>query len=342
MRPRPLLATPDRVVFATRHQVFALEAGTGRRLWSMGENPAGWDAPDADHENFPAYRFHADHGDRLASFRDDGHAECRDVSDGTTRWSRRLEIPPTGSPAFGDEVIAYPARRQGGPICVVLDAATGESRHILPLGRDVQVERIDVGLEGRVIVLAGRTLHAFDAATGRRDWHVNFDQSVSANSVWVAYDGVYVSLDGYQVHKFRLSDGRLIWRSASWIAHGDRNVRIQARGGLVFALSDEMAILLDEIDGGMVFTPSLPLGVGRGPWFVTRRHLMLLEESAPDDSERPVLSLHVFDHQAVAATTGKVTRKILGEFEDLKNVMVCDDAVVIQDGRRVVGWSSGK
>lgn len=334
MQPRLLAATPSRVVLATRHQVLALDAADGRKVWSEGVYPADLGDVLADHENFSMFRYHAVAADRLLAAQDGGQAVCLDMESGRRIWSAALADAPIGRPVLGFRFAAYPAVVDGRSVVCVLDADTGNLRHRLSTDEDSQIIWLEVTADDRLLVASAGALHGFDPDTGERLWRRTFDSPIAASGIRIGLDGLYLATGGY-VEKLRLADGRPAWRSDALTVRPDPAFRLELVGRRVLVVADGLLIGLDAANGRAAIEPTDAPDSPEHVYLTSHSSVAIL--TSGHDADEPMRWV-VYDLADGIHVAPRFDQQ-LGRLEDVRRVVVCDEAVVIQDGQTIHGWS---
>jgi outer membrane protein assembly factor BamB len=336
MKPELLLATAERAVFATRHEVFALDARNGRRVWEYGTYPADLANELADHEMFSSFRVHGVGRDHLVSFQDNGAVVCLALATGEVIWQKTLEWRATGPVAVSDQWVALAALRGGEDVYAVLDLFTGEELQVIDPRGDRRAEQLFASLEN-LLVVTGQSIGSYDPYTGEPVWEVERERHISAETVQVDLDGLYFSDDGRHVEKIDLEKGRLVWRS-------DR-LPFRFADGLSATLDREQLIVstetsitaLDAFDGRLLWEATIPPNALLGVRTVTDAYIVAVDTRA-NRGEVPYLA-YFLDHRhadgRIAAQGGVLE---LGRFENVKRLTVRDHALLLVTENAVHGW----
>ena len=336
MKPELLLATVDRAVFATRHQVFALDSRNGRRVWEYGTYPADLASELTDHEMFATFRVHGVGRDRVVSFQDSGLATCIDLTSGEVLWEQASEPRALGLVVLSDLWVAYAASHGFEDVYRILDLDTGETASEIDPLDDRRAERMFAALEDLVIVTA-QSVHSYDPYTGELMWEVDRERHILAETVEIDLDGVYFSDDGRHVVKLGLEKGRPVWRS-------DR-LPFRFADGLSVALDKNQLIVsteksidaLDVFDGRLLWEGTIPPGALLTRRLVTDSYLVAIDAKL-NVAEVPYKA-YFLDHREAdgrIAPQGGVLE--LGAFENVRHITVRDNALLLATDHAVHGW----
>jgi len=341
-RPELLLVTPQGMVLATGHRIFALDATAGRRLWQHGRRPPELDEPQADPEDFAAFVSFGLAGRTLVALREDGGAICLQTDTGRVVWQRQLEYHPAGAVAMSSSRIVYHALRFGQPIYCLLDAASGEPIRVIEPEDDRQPEHLMLTLEGFVLVVTSQTVDCFDPATARRIWHLRRDGGILAGAVKLDVDGLYLSDDGQHLEKLRLTDGQTIWRSkppSDPVHRGTDSMTIGLYDGQVLVSTESRVFVLSSTDGRLLWEGTVPRGIRFGHRFLTESYFV-----AADNPPENFQNQHVAYFYDLRRASGLIPAaggiKTLGVFDDLKRITPRDGALLLQDGQTLHAWTS--
>jgi outer membrane protein assembly factor BamB len=337
MPPRLLLVTNDRVVLATRYQVIGLSARTGARIWTVAEQPLGWSEVRADPENFPTLRHYAVLPDRVVSFRDDGWTECVAVVDGARLWSRSLPHRLVTPPAIDPEFLVYVAQQATERMLVVLSANQGTTCQVRPLANDGQVDRILLGPQHTATILTAQGGQGFDATDGRLLWTTKTDRRPVAASVAAGEDGLYLSWDGLTLSKLDWLDGRIQWSSPPAVPLGGDLRHVFVGDGRVYVISGGALTILDACDGRVLRAMAAPADAQLNQAVLAAERLVLVATS-PRGSSAAATAMFLDDLAPYAASEPPV-RQSLGRVTDLRAVLFCDGALLVQDGPSIIGWT---
>ncbi|MHC4236317.1 MAG: outer membrane protein assembly factor BamB family protein, partial [Planctomycetota bacterium] len=343
-QPELLLSTAERLVFATGHRIFALDATTGAGLWQHGRRPPELDEPQADPEDFSAFVSFALAGRTLLALRDDSQALCLELDTGRLAWQRQLEHRPAGLVVLSPPWIVYHASRYGQPIYGLLAPATGELIRIIEPEDDRQPEHLFVTIEGYVVVVTSETVDCFDPATAQRIWHVERDGGILASTVRLDVDGLYLSNDGRHVEKLRLTDGQTIWRSQTplgGLRRGSSSMTVSLYDGQVLVSTERQVFALLATDGRILWEGTVPREVRLGARFIAESYLVAIDSPSEQflEDKRAVFFYDLRGGSGLIPSEGGM--KTLGVFEDVKHVAVRDGALFVQDGQDTLhAWTS--
>ena len=336
MKPELLLAAEDRAVFATRHQVFALDPRDGRRVWEYGKYPADLAGELTDHEMFASFRLHAVGRDRMVSFQDSGLMVCIDLASGDVVWETTSALRATGPVVMSDLWMAYAAAQDGADVYCVLDLDTSETLNVIDAHDDRRAKRMFASLESLLVVTA-QSVRAYDPYTAELAWEVDRGRHIIAETVRVDLDGVYFSDDGRHVTKIGLEAGRSVWRS-------DR-LPFRFPDGMAVTLDRERLIVstergidaLDAFDGRLLWEGTVPADALLSGRFVTNSYVVAIDTGIREAGApyRAFFLDHRLADGRIAAEGGVLE---LGAFENVKRITVRDNAILLATERAVHGW----
>ncbi len=343
-QPELLYTNANVAVFANDFEVFALDAWTGRRRWSRGDYPPDLDERDADWEDADPWRTHAIRGDRLLSVRDSGTMTLCDIATGDTLWKRSPRRAPTGRVRLFDSWIVYSALQDQEAMACLINADTGEWFGAFRTGQRRSVEDLFVTIDGQVVVVSTRSIAAFASETGEQRWHIELDGRVHRASILVDVDVLYVSDDGHHVKKINLEDGRPLWVSGRVVPRVDDNLVVQLHGTSLIVTSTSAVNALDAVTGVTLWRGTTPGEPTFTDHVLTESYMMALhtpsiEHAGVLDSraERVAYSYDLRNGSGLIPPVGGVME--LGRLIDTQAVLACDNALLIQTGNTIRGWS---
>ncbi len=338
-KPDLLIAMRDVVVFATAYEIFAVDTATGKRIWSFGQYPADFDKNIVDWEDGRILRHHALHGRRLLSVRDDGEVSCIDIIDGRKLWSRVLDPVPNRTLRIFDDVVVYGRLRDGHAVLYLIDPATGESRDVIETEIEESPERVFITIDGQLVVVTGRTISAYDVETHQRRWAVSFRGQLRLASLRLDLDAVYVSYDGSKIQKLAMDDGRILWESDALTEHGGSEPDVQREGAFLFVSTDRSIHAVDPLTGLTLWT-----GISSDrPHFIARlvTEFYVVAVDQPQDVLTHKVVAYFYDHRNASGIIPEAGAPNLGDIKNIRTVMACDGALVIQAESSLLGITSG-
>ena len=343
-----LIVTAQTAVFTTSHEVFALDLQTGRRLWSHGQYPAEFGDAETDWESQDALRTYALRRDRLITLRDSGVMTCISRADGKLLWSTECDPAPADRVCFSDRWVVYPALKGAHPadarsplgvyLLYILDANTGAPAGFFDLGVQEAVEQLFVTLDELALVVTSQTITACDLPTRSLRWRRTTRSHFRPASLRLTPEALFVSPDGRRLDKVSLEDGQTLCRS----------VEFTPRGFGTFE------VFVHEL-GAMVGTAERVYGLD------VNTCATLWQGLAPDEPNFEnvfltppyALAVHVPTRDAEATAiaffydcrdgSGRIPPEggtcALGSLGDLRAILAVDNALVIQAGSSILGWS---
>lgn len=337
MKPRLLLTTAKRAVFATRHQVFAVDPSNGRRVWEYGKYPADLMSELTDHEMFANFRLHGVGRDHLVSFQDSGLAACIELAGGKVIWEQTSELRARGPVVVSDLWVAYTASRDGVDVYCTLDLNTGETLSEIQPPDDARAERMFAPLENLLVVTA-RSIRSFDPYTAELAWEMESERHILVESVRVDLDGVFYSDDGRHVVKLGLEHGRPMWRSDRLPFRFTDGVSVSLNQDQVIVSTEKGIDSLHAFDGRILWEGTIPPEALLGRRFVTDSYVVAVDTRL--GSAGIPQTAYFLDHRHAdgqIATQGGVLE--LGVFENVKLITVRDNAILLATERAIHEWS---
>ncbi len=341
-KPDLLVAAGGRVLLATQHHVFCLEADTGRQLWELGQRPQAVDHPNADPEDFAGFVAFGFADGVLAALRNDETGAAVEIDSGRRIWERRLEHRPAGPIATDRNWVVYQAVRLGGPLFAVLNASDGELVRTIDPQNDRQVTHVLLTPDNRLLLVTTETVQCFDPADGRLVWQVVRPDGVLAGGVALDLDGICLANTGRQIEKLSLTTGRTIWRtddpdSPAWPDAGGIGFQL-AEGQLVVG-TDRRVVGVSLRDGRLLWDGVVRRGAHLRHHLLTDAFLVAVD--SPPEQFQEAYVAHFFPiGLPYALPAVDETAQALGAFEVLKRVSVRDGAVLVQTSRAVQAWTS--
>ena len=198
----PVVGYGDVYLASFQGRMFALDAATGRTLWTYRSHMCGWASPAlSNHVVYVTFIGSPECG----AHRRDGELVAFDAESGRVRWVRR--IPPSESSPLVVGSSVYVGDWRGRVWAFA--AATGRTRWTTPLRGAIKGSLAASG--GRLYIGTYRgDVVSLDARTGRVLWRTGGLGSIYASPA-VAYGRVYIaSLDG-GVYAFGARTGHLLW-----------------------------------------------------------------------------------------------------------------------------------
>lgn len=330
-----LIARKDLAVFASRHEIFALDTTSGARRWTYGTIPADADDPNRDWEEGGAFTNHALQDDQLVSVRDNGRLSSISVTTGNEMWAREVKVLPAGRLRLADPWVIYHAVFDGPTALCQVNAATGDWMGITPTDEIRPVEELYVALDGQVIFVTSQSIASYDVDAGIRRWRVNLDGQLRQSSLRLDIDAAYFTQNGETVRKISLADGNLVWESPQALEGGEDDVTIDRQGKVLLVSSRSAIVALDELSGEVLWkgaTPENTRFVRRlmGQGFAACLHL------GSEGAESAVYFYDLRDFSGVIPAQGGILP--LGVMENYRTMSVYDNGLVIQEGNDVRWW----
>lgn len=333
----------ERIIFATRYQIFGVDRSSGRVAWTIGNYPAEADAPGVDPEWIATWEEHAIAGGRLFSALDRGELICADLETGQIRW--RVETKPRGAEHLvaTEGLVAYSFRQGRSNHVVVRSAKDGSRSRIFKIDDDRAIQTLLFAPDGRLLAANARTVCAFDVETGRECWRGTCgDRHVTA-SIQLGPDGLYAATETGRVIAYRLDDGRPAWQTEPFAVPEGGNLRVMLADGVVYVFARRRAVALDAADGRTLAERSgddalLPQADPE-TCFVLADSLLAFGSRPPHDPDG-ARELIAGRWSLVGATAASAAppELLLGRFERLRDIVAADGAVLVLDGQTLIGY----
>jgi outer membrane protein assembly factor BamB len=349
-QPALLALTENRVILATDHRLFALDAANGREVWSTGSWPPELDDQKSDPETVPSFLGHAVNNHRVVSLTDHGVAAALDTNTGRLLWQTILPSKPASSPILTHQYVTFCEFDQGRFRAVLMDANTGQILYRLPVESDSHLLQLHTTQDDKLVAVYSNLVVAYDCKSGNPIFKRHIDGNILDESVLFDLGAMYVSINGNTVEKISLRDGRTRWISESLHGLGLQTAKFIRRGSSVLALTDRAVIQLHpdrpESSGSIrrwsngnvryrFATPKYAVGVDtderENPSPATATFIPLKD---------PLSQAQPSQDQSNTAPDPKVVEFDLGPRRDIVDVQCVDGALLIQRDRTLVGWSS--
>lgn len=333
--PELLVARADYAVFATRFEVFALDAATGTRRWTHGSIPDHDADPNRDWEEAGALQTHALQDDQLVSVRDNGRMSSISVVSGAEMWTREIKVLPAGRVRLADPWVIYHAVLDGPTALCQVNAATGDWVGMTVTDETRPVEDLFVALDGQVIFVTSQSIASYDVDAGVRRWRVNLEGQLRQSSLRLDVDAVYFTQDGDTIRKIALNDGSLIWESPAVMENGGDDITIERHGKMLIVSSRTSIAALDESTGNILWKGTTPEEVR----FV-RRHISqgfaACLHVGSEGAENAVYFYDLREFSGVIPAKGGVLP--VGVLDNFRDLAIYDGGMVMQDVGGVRWW----
>jgi len=327
------------LLLTTRHQVVALEPGTGARRWSFGQYPADLDQANADHENFTNFNNYALYENRLVCTQTRGQAAAVDLGSGQRLWDVDLAHPALDDPAaLSDEFFFYHSMSAGRHIYPLLDAESGALLRVFEPPEAVGPPlRITLLPEGIALIITAQTFWAYDTGSGQLLWS---DQHSGRNveaTIQIGLDGFYLSQNRRRMVKHSLYDSRTLWTSQPLRPDGGPHETLTAslHGEALYVMSEDVVMALDPNDGRILWE-----GVTGGEAHFLGHKLAADVVVAIDlqHAENRNYTAYFYDRRGgrIPASGGVLP---LGEFDHLRGITLRDHCLLVVDGQTIHTWA---
>lgn len=338
-RPNLLFASSHLALFATLHRVFALDATTGRRLWTHGEVPGGDGDAGADWEATGAFRTHALRGDNLYSVRSGGRMSCIDIPTGRVRWETELDVTPAGRLHLSDSAIAYHALVEGTATAFLVESATGNLISKVQTNEPRAAEHAFVTLDGQVIVVTSSSMVALDPASGEVNWRVSLAAPIRRGRLILDLDALYYSPDNRSLVKRRIEDGQVAWETGEIVRRGEDDLRIRQHDAYLFLTTDSSTTAVDAVTGITLWRGAVPERPRIASQHLTENYVVAIDLAGLPDDEPAVAWF--YDHRNASGRIPADGAPTLGNPGDLREVLCTDVSILMQDGATtLLGYTS--
>jgi len=338
--PKLLLATPERVILATRFGISALDAGNGQLVWSLGSTPDVALGPESDPEDFPSLQAHAYAGGRLLSIRDDGRAATVDIHTGAPVWQRELPFSDVRHLSMTDRRTVCVTGEGAGQRLRIVSSLSGELLRTFTWPETSTVTRLHMTPDDRLLAASTRSFRCYDLTSGALLWSRQLPDLILDASLAFDLDGFYASDDGSHVKKYSYQDGRTLWKSGALGPRQHQGLRTFLRAGELVTLSDLGLTRIDPPTGDILWRyANLPLHRFRKV-LSTAAHIVVIGASSPDRrGDYGAYFFSVLDNALSSSNAGILE---MGTFEDVRTVTLRDGALILQTGRTILGWTGAQ
>ncbi len=334
-----LIARSDLAVFATSHEVFALDVTTGARRWSHGEYPKQMADPGADWEGGGAFRSHAVQGDRLVSVRDDGRMTAIAIDTGKLLWSQSRRPAPLGRIRFVEPWIVYYVSQDGRAVLCLVEAETGAWLDAVMTDEKRPIEELFVTLEGQIIVVTSQGVSSYDVETRNRLWQTPLPGPPRPASLLLDLDSLYVADEGGDIRKIDLDDGRLHGQLERLVQRGEDDLTIQREGGSLIISTTASVSAVDSVTGLTLWRGTTPERCRLVSRLITDAYVVAVDLS--DGLREGRSAAYFYDHRNASGVIPRAGgAPDLGPLTELRTVLALDHALVIQTGSTIRGYAN--
>ncbi len=341
-KPSLLAVTPERLVFRTRHRLFALDRKTGRRAWERVASPASANTARIDPEHLRRWVHCAMTEDHIVGVLDDQRAMCFDVRTGHILWriqlSGRIEQDPLISEAF----YIYRAITSGSRKMQthVLDVETGRTlgkMEAAGYNRPIWQALTDVGL---LVEATSRRLSAVDPFTGEEVWKTDARLHNFRATITQGLDSLYLSHDGMTLVRRSLRTGKVLAESPP-VANRQGDLHAIQRGDRIYVRSKEHITALDAETLAIVWRGTSDSHPNLIAHAVGPRYVVAVEGLSDPEAHRPGRRyIATFydrrnDSGLIAGTEGRID---LGHYDQARDIHFADHALLVLDGGDLHGW----
>ncbi len=337
-RPELLVATKERAVLTTEHEVFALRAEDGRRLWTVGQRPSDLNRPGTDPEDFVAIYARAYHGGDLFVLREDGRAIRVGLSTGKVLWEQELDCRPAGRLAVSDRWLIFRGEANGTHRYYVVESATGRVSRTIDAGERVFDLRVHLTPDERLLIMRSRSVRCVDPAQDSDIWQIDVDGYIIDASLAFDRKAMYLSDDARHVKKLRLNDGTVLWNSSDTFPFKVEKTRVVLGPDALLVLSESAVTALDPADGRRVWKTSPETPSPFRDHFHGDPYLVSVARPIGNRSGRYVLYFTRMSGRPDRSP--RVADPIdIGTFEELPQMSLRDGAFALLAGRELIAWA---
>jgi len=339
-RTQLLVATSRQAVFANLYEVFALDVETGDRRWSHGTIPERLNLVEGDWENGAVLRQFALHEGRLLFQRDSGEMTLVDLSTGRALWSHLQRPRAFGPIALSDEWVAYPSMDDPDArfnICL-LNVDTGAWVRGIQTEEKRSMEDVLITMDGRVVLAGSQSVSAYDPHTQRLLWRTPLEGFLRKNSLVPDIDAVFLSSDGRSIKKISWEDGAVVWESEPLARRGDEDITVVRQGVTLLVGTSTSIAAVDTVTGLTLWRGTTP----ESPRFINRRvtSAYLVAIHVVQNGEESANKAFFYDHRNASGVIARDGGTLsLGSLPDIRAMLVVNDALLIQTGHTLRGWT---
>jgi outer membrane protein assembly factor BamB/TolA-binding protein len=334
MTPTFLGFTKTFAVFATKHQIFAIDTNAGKIAWTHGEYPAELERADADHENFANWAAHDLRADRLFSVQDSGQVDCIDLSTGKRMWRHDAEPgqTPTGPLTASDELLVLHAIRRGQTVFPVLDAATGQQLRIIQLNEKETPLFLALTEAETLIIASAKLIYAYDPHSGDPLWSVRNTKAANLKGTFsLSLEGLYLAEGPSTIVKRSVADGQILWESPP-VNNRPVNLETRVYRNEIYALCNEEIVNLDARLGAVRWMGVHDDEPGFEYRFIGQSNLVAVDQRRSRAANARTLVAYYYDREKHSGKVAKNGQVELGKYAFLQGVYCYDDHLVVQSG----------
>ncbi len=333
-----LIARDSLVIFATPHEVFALDTQSGVRRWVHGDLPKHLADPGADWEAASVFRTHSLRGNRLVSTRDDGTLACILVDSGKVLWTQAARLPPSGRVRVADAAVAYHAVQDGRGVVCLIDAETGSPTDPIVTDENRPIEDVFLTLDGQIIVVTSQSISAYDPDTRSRRWQTPVSSTPRLGAMYLDLDAFYICGDDGELRKLDLDDGKNVWRPTErLVLRGESDLTAKREGVEIIVSTTGSVSAVDSVNGLLLWRGTTPEKCRLTARAITDAFVVAVDLA---DGLRPGhAAAYFYDHRNHSGAIPQDGAPDLGELVDVRTILALDDALVIQTGSTIRGFA---
>ena len=331
--PELLVARADLAVFATEHELFAVDVVTAQRRWSHGAVPPHVGDPGGDWEEGGAFRAHGLQGDLLVSARDNGEMICVNVATGQLVWKQTKRPAPFGRLRVLDPWVVYHVVQDGRAIIAAVYLADGTGMDAVMTDETRPIEDLFVTIDGTALLISTQSVSAYDLDTHERRWVVSTSGHLRPGSLVLDLDALYFSDNGYTLRKVDIEDGRELRESERLAQRGADEFAVEQVGAQLIAQSSGGVTSVDSTTGMTLWEATLPDRPRLIAGLVSDTYVVAVDKGDRDDEG---VAAYFFDHRNASGLISKEGGKLLiGPLDAVQHLLAADGAILVQAGSKL-------
>ncbi len=328
-----LIAREDAAIFATAHEVFALDAGTGTRRWSHGAPPKHLTDPGADWEAASVFRSHALQGNRLVSCQDDGTMTSVAIDSGRHQWTHAARPVPLGRVRLMEPWVGYHAVQDGRAVICLIDAESGTPSEVILADESRPIEDLFVTLDGQVVVVTSQAISSYDPHTRAKRWQAPVSGTPRSPAMLLELDALYFCGDDGELRKIDLDDGKNAWPATErLVQRGETDVTVEREGVAIIVSSTGSVSAVDSVNGLVLWRGTTPEKCRLVARAVTDAFVVAVDTEGH-------ATAYFYDHRNHSGLIPEGGAPDLGELADVRTVLALDHALVIQTAQTIHGFT---
>lgn len=348
-----LLGMRDKLLlFATLHEVLAVDRDSGQVRWQHGRLPPQFDSPLIDPEILVPFRDHALSENLLVNVFEDGRAVALRLTDGEVRWDRVLPHPYRGPILADHERVVYASMLGGATALVALDALTGEPAGHVVRDDDRLVSWLSFSAEGLLLASGSGWLTGYAgdprAAANRqggleRMWTFDRPEGGPGASVVMGLWHAWLADSSGGVAAVALDDGDLSWKTPMDDGHpSGPPAYLWLDAGRLYGVGRRGVTAWDAETGRRLWSHHLADGLTvRTAELASEAVLVAVrgESVITEMGSLEPLALICLDRETGEPQGEDDSESwALGQYERIYQVGIYNGAIVVREGATLVGW----